>query len=120
MPIESDVDPLTHHQLPFPKEALNEIIIPDAMLKDDLRVPQAENVWFRPVCLNRSQGYWTLLLKVRKAGVLSRHRHPQGVHEFVLKGTGIIRMWLGGKQVYMCSNLLEKRIHWWCPKAWMK
>ena len=26
------------------------------------------------------------LLKVRKAGVLSRHRHPQPVHGFVLKG----------------------------------
>jgi quercetin dioxygenase-like cupin family protein len=49
-------------------------------------VPQAENVWFRPLCLNRSQGYWTNLLKVRKAGVLSRHRHPQPVHGFVLKG----------------------------------
>lgn len=87
MPIETDADPMTPYQLPFPREALDEIIIPDAMPKDDrLWVPQAENVWFRPLCLNRSQGYWTTLLKVRKAGVLSRHRHPQGVHGFVLKG----------------------------------
>ena len=49
-------------------------------------MPQAENVWFRPLCLNRSQGYWMNLLKVRKAGVLIRHRHPQAVHGFVLKG----------------------------------
>jgi 2,4'-dihydroxyacetophenone dioxygenase len=49
-------------------------------------VPQAENVWFRPLCLNASQGYWMNLLRVRKSGVLSRHRHPQAVHGFVLKG----------------------------------
>jgi 2,4'-dihydroxyacetophenone dioxygenase len=49
-------------------------------------VPQGENVWFRPLCLNRSQGYWMNFLKVRKSGVLSRHRHPQAVHGLVLKG----------------------------------
>ena len=27
-----------------------------------------------------------IVLKVRKSGVLSRHRHPQAVHGFVLKG----------------------------------
>ena len=75
------------YQLPFPKDAQEEIVIPNAMSDDDkLWVPQAENVWFRPLCLNRSQGYWMNLLKVKKAGVLSRHRHPQPVHGFVLKG----------------------------------
>ena len=28
----------------------------------------------------------SLTLRVRKSGVLSRHRHPQPVHAFVLKG----------------------------------
>ena len=75
------------YQLPFPKDAQDEIVIPHAIPDDDrLWVPQAENVWFRPLCLNRSQGYWVNLLKVRKAGVLARHRHPQPVHGFVLKG----------------------------------
>ena len=75
------------YQLPFPKDAQEEIVIPNAATEDErLWVPQAENVWFRPLCLNRSQGYWMNLLKVRKAGVLSRHRHPQPVHGFVLKG----------------------------------
>lgn len=75
------------YQLPFPKDALPEIVVPSAIPEDErLWVPQAENVWFRPLCLNRSQGYWMNLLKVRKAGVLARHRHPQGVHGFVLKG----------------------------------
>jgi 2,4'-dihydroxyacetophenone dioxygenase len=75
------------YQLPFPVDALPEIVIPRAIPEDErVWVPQAENVWFRPLCLNRSQGYWVNLLRVRRAGVLSRHRHPQAVHGFVLKG----------------------------------
>ena len=75
------------YQLPMPKEALPEIVIPSAIPDDDrLWVKQAENVYFRPLCLNVSQGYWMNLLKVIKSGVLSRHRHPNAVHGFVLKG----------------------------------
>ncbi|GIR61272.1 MAG: cupin [Pseudomonadota bacterium] len=76
------------YQLPMPKEALSEIVVPDALAKEDDRmwVQQAQNVYFRPLCLNISQGYWMNLLKVTKSGVLSRHRHPNPVHGFVLKG----------------------------------
>lgn len=75
------------YQLPFPADALAEIVVPSAIPEDErIWVPQAENVSFRPLCLNRSQGFWVNLLRVRKAGVLSRHRHPQAVHGFVLKG----------------------------------
>jgi len=82
-----DYDERTPYQLPFPKEAQQEIVIPRAIPEDErLWVPQTENVCFRPLCLNRSQGYWMNLLRVRKSGVLSRHRHPQPVHGFVLKG----------------------------------
>ena len=75
------------YQLPMPENALPEIVIPSAIPDDDkLWVKQAENVYFRPLCLNASQGYWMNLLKVTKSGVLSRHRHPNAVHGFVLKG----------------------------------
>ena len=75
------------YQLPMPKDALSEIVIPSAIPGDDrLWVKQAENVYFRPLCLNASQGYWMNLLKVTISGVLSRHRHPNAVHGFVLKG----------------------------------
>ena len=47
---------------------------------------QAENVWFRPLLLDVSGGSWVNLLRVRKAGVLSRHRHPAPVHGYVIKG----------------------------------
>ncbi|PWJ13289.1 2,4'-dihydroxyacetophenone dioxygenase family protein [Jannaschia seohaensis] len=88
MPLETpDADERTPYQLPFPQDALPEIVIPDAIPEDErIWVPQTETVSFRPLCLNRSQGYWMNLLRVRQSGVLSRHRHPQPVHGFVLKG----------------------------------
>jgi 2,4'-dihydroxyacetophenone dioxygenase len=77
--------PYQHAQ---PAERLDDLVVAPAVPTDDrIWVPQAENVWFRPLCLNRSAGYWMNLLKVRKSGVLSRHRHPQPVHAFVLKGS---------------------------------
>jgi 2,4'-dihydroxyacetophenone dioxygenase len=64
-----------------------ELIVPNAIPTDErIWVPVEENVWFRPLCLSASRGYWMNLLRVRKSGVLSRHRHPQPVHGFVLKG----------------------------------
>ena len=49
-------------------------------------VPQAPDVWFRPLLLNTVTGSWCNLLRVRKAGVLSRHIHPSWVTGLVLKG----------------------------------
>jgi 2,4'-dihydroxyacetophenone dioxygenase len=71
-----------------PPDAFPELVIPHAIPDDErLWTPQQENVWFRPLCLSASRGYWVNLLRVRKSGVLSRHRHPQPVHGFVLKGS---------------------------------
>jgi 2,4'-dihydroxyacetophenone dioxygenase len=75
------------YQLARPGEALADLVVPQAIPDDErLWVPQAEGVWFRPLCLCASAGYWMNLLRVRRAGVLSRHRHSQPVHGFVLKG----------------------------------
>ena len=49
-------------------------------------VPQADGVWFRPLLLNTVQGQWCNLLRVRRAGILSRHLHPAPVHGYVIKG----------------------------------
>jgi quercetin dioxygenase-like cupin family protein len=49
-------------------------------------VPQAPDVWFRPLMLNTVTGGWFNLLRVRKSGVLSRHRHPMAVFGYVIKG----------------------------------
>lgn len=81
-------DALVPYQHDFPKDALEEIVIANMLPEDErLWVPQKENVWFRPLCLSASDGYWTTLLRVRKSGVLSRHRHPKAVHGIVLKGS---------------------------------
>lgn len=64
-----------------------DIVIPGVLPEDErVWVPQSENVWFRPLCLSTRQGYWVNLLRVRKAGILSRHRHPAPVHGYVLEG----------------------------------
>jgi 2,4'-dihydroxyacetophenone dioxygenase len=36
--------------------------------------------------LNTLNGQWCNLLRVRKADILSRHRHPAPIHGFVLEG----------------------------------
>jgi quercetin dioxygenase-like cupin family protein len=53
---------------------------------DQLWVPVTDSVSFKPVLLSVSGGYYINLLRVRKSGVLSRHRHTGGVHAMVLKG----------------------------------
>jgi 2,4'-dihydroxyacetophenone dioxygenase len=57
-------------------------------IPDDERVwvPQAPDVWFRPLLLNTVTGSWCNLLRVRKSGVLSRHIHPSWVTGYVIKG----------------------------------
>ena len=59
-----------------------------AALPDDERVwvPQAADVWFRPLLLNTVSGGWCNLLRVRRCGILSRHRHPMIVVGYVIKG----------------------------------
>lgn len=63
-----------------------EIVVTAVPEDERVWVPQAPNVWFRPLMLNTVNGQWCNLLRVRRAGVLSRHRHPAPVHGFVLKG----------------------------------
>ncbi len=73
--------------LPPPPYAVSDLVttaIPD---DERLWVPQAPNIWFRPLLLNTVQGEWVNLLRVRRSGVLSRHRHPAPVHGYVIKGT---------------------------------
>jgi len=49
-------------------------------------VPQAPGVWFRPLLFNTVSGGWCNLLRVRRSGVPSRHRHPMLVVGYVIKG----------------------------------
>ena len=70
-----------------PIEMAKDIVVNGVLPVDErVWVPQAENVWFRPLCLSTRQGYWVNLLRVRKSGILSRHRHPAPVHGYVIEG----------------------------------
>src|SRR5258706_6104003 len=78
------------YQLPQPMGMVPDALIAGALAIDsDERdwVPQAEGVWFKPLLLNVSQGYYLNILPVRGSGVLSRHRHSGPVHAFTLRGT---------------------------------
>jgi 2,4'-dihydroxyacetophenone dioxygenase len=59
-----------------------------AAIPDDERVwvPQAPGVEFRPLFLNTVIGQWLNLLRVRRSGIISRHRHPGAVFGYVLSG----------------------------------
>lgn len=68
---------------------LDDLVRPGALDLDadpDLWVPQADGVAFRPLLLSVSQGYFVNILRVRGAGILSRHRHTGPVHAFTLRG----------------------------------
>ena len=72
-----------------PYGMLDDLVIPGVLDFDGderLWVPQAESVSFRPLLLSVSQGYFVNLLRVRKSGILSRHRHAGPVHAVTLKG----------------------------------
>ncbi|MER7717636.1 2,4'-dihydroxyacetophenone dioxygenase family protein [Streptomyces flaveolus] len=59
-----------------------------AALPEDDRVwvPQAPDVWFRPLLFNTVTGQWCNLLRVTASGIVSRHRHPGAVFGYVVKG----------------------------------
>ena len=61
-------------------------VLDPSAIDERLWVPQSPGVWFRPILLSVSQGYFVNLLRVRKSGILSRHRHAGPVHATVLKG----------------------------------
>ena len=63
-----------------------EIAVPAIPSDERVWVPQAPNVWFRPLLFNTVTGSWCNLLRVRKSGVLSRHIHPSWVTGYVIRG----------------------------------
>src|SRR5262245_11876747 len=72
---DAESDSRVAYRQPQPVEMAPDLLVSPALPSDErIWVPQAPNVWFRPLCLSASQGYWVNLLKVTRAGVLSRHR----------------------------------------------
>lgn len=85
---ESDEDQeRTPYQLPPLPDLVPDLAVAD-LIPDDERVwvPQSASVSFRPMLFGVTQGFYVNLLRVRRAGVLSRHRHSGPVLAVVLKG----------------------------------
>lgn len=78
------------YQLPQPGGMIADIFASGALCldgDDEEWVPQSDDVSFKPLILNVSQGYYLNILRVRRSGVLSRHRHSGPVHAFTLRGS---------------------------------
>ena len=74
-------------QVPYMSADLVHLNVLDKWLDNDADwVPVTASVSFKPLLLSTSGGYYVNLLRVREAGVLSRHRHSGPVHAMVLKG----------------------------------
>lgn len=82
MPDARPVQPPSVHPFSPP-----ELVVRGEPEDERVWVPQAPNVWFRPLLLNTVAGQWCNLLRVRRSGVLSRHVHPAPVHGYVLRGS---------------------------------
>jgi len=63
-------------------------LVEHEVLGDDERLwaPIGELSWSRPLHLNVTGGYYVHLLRVRRSGVLQRHRHSGAVHAYVIRG----------------------------------
>ncbi len=72
-----------------PYGMVDDLVVAGALQLDDdekFWVPQSRDVSFKPLVLSASQGYFVNILRVRKNGILSRHRHAGPVHATVLRG----------------------------------
>jgi len=78
--------PDTPYQVIHP-DAAGEIVAKAEPEDERVWMPQADNVWWRPLMLNTRTGGFADLLRVRRAGMLSRHRHPASVHGYVIRGS---------------------------------
>ena len=82
--IQSGRETITQTSHPLSPE---QIVVSAVPVGERVWVPQSPSVWFRPLMLNTLAGGWCNLLRVRRAGILSRHRHPAPVHGYVIKGS---------------------------------
>lgn len=73
---------------PQPWGMVGDMVVADALDGDDLLwAPVAPGIWSRPLHLNVSAGYYVHLLRVKRSGILQRHRHSGSVHAWVIRGS---------------------------------
>lgn len=84
---ETDLTPYSGPPVPhMQRDVVHPGVLKEWMVDDHLWVPQTDDIWFKPCLFSPSNGYFVNLLRVRKQGILSRHRHAGAVHALVLRG----------------------------------
>ena len=90
-PVPMDSQKWQPYKHPMPKESPPELVIPNVIPQDDrIWVPVDDNVWFRPLCLSASRGYWMNLLKVRKAGYVIKGKWRYLEHDWTATEGGYV------------------------------
>jgi 2,4'-dihydroxyacetophenone dioxygenase len=88
-----------------PRDLLPDIVVPECLLPQDetLWVPLGNEVYSLPLCLNVSEGYWTHILRIKRPGLINRHRHSSSVHLLTLKGRWryLEREWIAEAGTYV-------------------
>jgi quercetin dioxygenase-like cupin family protein len=68
-------------------DLVHDIVISDVVPADERLWVQLEaGIWSRPLQFNVTQGQYTHVMRVRRSGVIARHRHSGPVQAYVLKG----------------------------------
>ena len=70
----------------LPRGIPADIAIPVEPEDERLWVPDGRGLFMRPLYINPTNGDRLSLIKCRRSGVVSRHRHPGPVHGYVIKG----------------------------------
>ena len=75
------------YQKPQPWGMTPDMVIPNLMGDDpQMWAPVGDGVWSRPIHLNVTSGFYVHLLRVKRSGLLQRHRHSGQVHAYVIRG----------------------------------
>ncbi|MFZ9666058.1 MAG: 50S ribosomal protein L22 [Limnohabitans sp.] len=78
------------YQKPQPWGMTPDMVIPNLMGDDpQLWAPVGDGVWSRPIHLNVTSGFYVHLLRVKRSGLLQRHRHSGQVHAYVIRGKNV-------------------------------
>jgi hypothetical protein len=87
-PLSGTISERSAYQKPQPRDMRADMVIPDGLGREDPRVwvPLSPHSQSRPLQYNVTLGQYTHVLRVTKAGMISRHRHSGGVHAWVMKG----------------------------------
>ena len=82
----SDTDRVPYAK-PQPWGMTPDMVIPDVNTDDEkLWAPISPGIWSRPIHLNVTGGFYVHLLRVKRSGLLQRHRHSGQVHAYVIRG----------------------------------